>query len=116
MVPFHGRCALAIAVAATLAPCLPAGVGGAGRRDAIHRRFVLAVGVRNFPMIPTFVGTEPDANAIAEEFETRFNSDQSNGATIVRLIGKEATRAKLLASLDRAAHECRSDDLFVFYF
>ena len=94
MVALIGGCTIAMAVALTIAPCLPSGVGDVRRNREINRRFVVSIGVRRFPMSPLLMGTEPDANAIAEQFDWVHGLDRMRIAE--RLSGQRPHHAQPL--------------------
>ena len=86
---------------------------------AVRRLFVLSVGVGEF-LEPTldFMGLPnagADASAVADVFASP-SPPVYDAPIVVRLVGKDATRPRIVAALQEIANQARPDDIAVIFF
>ena len=86
---------------------------------AVRRLFVLSVGVGEF-LEPTldFMGLPnagADASAVADVFASP-SPPVYDAPIVVRLVGKNATRPRIVAALQEIANQARPDDMAVIFF
>lgn len=84
------------------------------RRVSPYGRVVaLVIGINEYPRVfprRDLVKAEPEAEAIGKVFEDVF------GYEVVTLLGRKATRASVIETIDRYGREVGADDALIIYF